>query len=156
MTFAKKGGENTLLYNKKQKFFGNIELEQAKLQMAKTEQQAKLQMAKTEQQTTTQKHQIINFFLSQQSKNKNLLLKEPTIQFLFEIPITKNFSNHNYKNVKKREVINQESLSFLSHRIYNGFETDNDGNIISAVNPPNYITYDMLLSEIGVFLDNKN
>ena len=143
MTFAKKGGENTLLYNKKQNFFGNIE-------------QAKLQMAKTEQQTTTQKHQIINFFLSQQSKNKNLLLKEPTIQFLFEIPITKNFSNHNYKNVKKREVINQESLSFLSHRIYNGFETDNNGNIISAVNPPNYITYDMLLSEIGVFLDNKN
>ena len=47
-------------------------------------------------------------------------------------------------------------MSFLSHRIYNGLETDNGGNIISAVNPTDYITYDMLLSEIGVFLDNKN
>jgi len=123
----------------------------AKFPRAKSEQQAETPRAKNVQQAKTPKHQIINFSLSQQPKN--LPLKESTIKFLFEIPITK---REVIIPKTKREVINYKSLSFLSYRIYNGYETDNDENIISAVNPPNYITYDMLLSEIGAFLDNKN
>ena len=46
-------------------------------------------------------------------------------------------------------------FTYLSHRIYNGINKDKKGVFITQHHPPSYITYNMLIREIGVFLEDE-
>jgi hypothetical protein len=62
---------------------------------------------------------------------------------------------------KKRILIKPQHFkantifTYLSHSIYNEKSRDKDGRLISPKNPPEYITYDMLIREVGIFLDDE-
>jgi len=46
-------------------------------------------------------------------------------------------------------------FTYLSHSIYNGKKKDKKGVFITSYHPPSYITYNMLIREIGVFLEDE-
>ena len=57
--------------------------------------------------------------------------------------------------IKPRQFKANTIFTFLSHSIYNGNARDMKGRLISPINPPEYITYDMLIDEIGVYLNEE-
>jgi hypothetical protein len=61
---------------------------------------------------------------------------------------------------KKALVVPQQfkantEFTYLSHSIYNGKKKDKKGVFITSYHPPSYITYNMLIREIGVFLEDE-
>jgi hypothetical protein len=61
---------------------------------------------------------------------------------------------------KKALVVPQQfkantKFTYLSHSIYNGKKKDKKGVFITSYHPPSYITYNMLIREIGVFLEDE-
>ena len=104
-------------------------------------------------------YQHIDIINSQQRKNKDLL--ETQNQKNIERLISLDYRNKNKQILKSKQSENKinfqanKRFTFLSNSLYNGNSKDENGKKITAENPPEYITYDMLLLEIGVFLDPK-
>ena len=80
------------------------------------------------------------------------------------LPIqAKNLEPYSIENtLLKREVsiVPQQfkantEFAFLSNSIYNGKGKDKEGRLISPEHPPEYITDDMLINEIGIFLEDE-
>ena len=46
-------------------------------------------------------------------------------------------------------------FTYLSHSIYNENSRDKNGRLISPNNPPEYITYNMLIREIGIYMNEE-
>lgn len=57
--------------------------------------------------------------------------------------------------IKPQNFKANKNFTYLTHSLHNGEAKDKNGVPISSHNPPEYITYDMLLSEIGIYLDDE-
>ena len=57
--------------------------------------------------------------------------------------------------IKPQNFKANKNFTYLTHSLHNGDAKDKNGVPISSQNPPEYITYDMLLSEIGIYLDDE-
>jgi hypothetical protein len=57
--------------------------------------------------------------------------------------------------IKPQNFEANNKFTYLSHSLYNGDKKDKNGVPISPHNPPEYITYDMLISEIGIYLNDE-
>lgn len=108
---------------------------------------------------TPPQYKDIDIIKSEQRKNKDLL--ETQNQKNIEHLISLDDRNKNKQILKSKQSENKinfqanKRFTFLSNSLYNSDGKDENGIKITAENPPEYITYYMLLLEIGVFLDPK-
>jgi protein-tyrosine phosphatase len=57
--------------------------------------------------------------------------------------------------IKPQNFKANKNFTYLTHSLHNGDATDKNGVPISYHTPPEYISYDMLLSEVGIYLDDE-